>query len=336
MTVLKNTITTIVAKGLGLLAALVAITSCESIYTDQSDCPSGLDLYFRYDYNMSYVNTFHKKNDCLTVYVYDSEGNFVATRTEAGDVLADEDYHMEFDLPEGNYNIIAYGGMFCERSSFTLSNYSAKSVPNKMSDIYVELNHHNFTSDKQLHNHFHGMEKVVMDSDFVQDTVYLMKNTNNIRIILQQAQGEPIASSDFTFTVTDDNTLMDYKNSVVPNGVITYSPWTCGEEVIGSTDQGDTPTSVAFAEFSTARIMAGAGSRLTITHNKTGDEVLSIPLDKYLLLLRSELYADMPAQEYLDREDEWSMIFFLDSGLRWINTHIVINDWTVRLNHIEI
>lgn len=326
-----------VAKGLCLLAAVVAMTSCEGIYTDRTDCPTGLTLYFRHDYNMAYVNTFHKRNDCLTVYVYDSEGNLVKSCTESGEVLADEDYHMDIeDLPAGNYNIIAYGGMFCERSSFKLTDYSARSIPQKMSDIYVELNHDNLTSNKQLHNHFHGKKLVAMEGDYVQDTVYMVKNTNNIRIVLQQAQGDPLVASNFTFAITDDNTLMDHKNSVVPNGTVTYSPWTMGEEVIGSTNQNETPTSVAYAEFSTARIMAGSGSRLTVTNNENGNVVLSIPLDRYLLLLRSELYADMPAQEYLDREDEWSMVFFLDSGLRWINTHIVINNWTVRLNHIEI
>ena len=44
----------------------------------------------------------------------------------------------------------------------------------------------------------------------------------------------------------------------------------------------------------------------------------------------------MGAQEFLDRESEWSLIFFLDDGLRWLNTRIVINDWVVRLNHAEM
>lgn len=332
----KNIITTVVAKGLGLLAAVVAITSCNTIFTDQSDCPAGLSLHFRYDYNMSYVNTLHKKNDCLTVYVYDSEGNLVTSSAESGEVLADEDYHMDISLPEGSYNIVAYGGMLCEKSSFTVKDASVKSAPSKMSDLRVELKHDNMTSDGQLHNHFHGAKRLEMENTFVEDTLYMVKNTNNIRIILQQAQGNPLSSSDFIFKITDDNTLMRYDNAVIPNGTITYYPWTKGEEVIGNSDQSETPVSVAYAEFSLARIMAGSGSKLTILRKDTEEVVLSIPLDKYLLLLRSELYSDMPHQEYLDREDEWSVIFFLDSGLRWLNTHIVINDWTVRLNNIGL
>ena len=332
----KHMVTTVVAKGLCLLATGVAISSCNTIFTDQSDCPAGLGLHFKYDYNMSYVNTLHKENDCLTVYIYDSEGNLVTTCTESGAVLADEDYRMDVSLPQGSYNIVAYGGMLCEKSSFAFRDASVKSAPAMMMDMQVELKHDDMSSDGQLHNQFHGMKGLEMNKAFVEDTVYMVKNTNNIRIILQQVQGNPLASSDFIFKITDDNTLMAYDNDVIPNGTITYHPWTQGEKVIGASDQTGTPVSVAYAEFSTARIMAGSGSRLTIARKDTEEVILSIPLDKYLLLLKSELYADMGAQEYLDREDEWSVIFFLDSGLRWLNTHIVINDWTVRLNHIGL
>ena len=114
-----------------------------------------------------------------------------------------------------------------------------------------------------------------------------------------------------------------------------YSPWTTGEEIVGSWEDNDTPVSVAWAEFSTSRLVVENNPRLTITNNETGEEVFSIPLKEYLLLLRSELYADMKAQEYLDRESEWSMVFFLDDGFRWVNVHIIINGWTVRLNHID-
>ena len=59
-------------------------------------------------------------------------------------------------------------------------------------------------------------------------------------------------------------------------------------------------------------------------------------MNNYLLLLRSDLYAEMDAQEFLDRESEWSMIFFLDSDQTWLRTYIKINDWTVRINDMEM
>ena len=44
----------------------------------------------------------------------------------------------------------------------------------------------------------------------------------------------------------------------------------------------------------------------------------------------------MPAQEFLDRESEWSLVFFLDSNNRWYNTRIIVNDWVVRINNSEM
>ena len=64
--------------------------------------------------------------------------------------------------------------------------------------------------------------------------------------------------------------------------------------------------------------------------------IVNIPLNTYLLFLKSELYAEMPAQEFLDRESEWSLVFFLDSNNRWYNTRIIVNDWVVRINNSEM
>jgi hypothetical protein len=44
----------------------------------------------------------------------------------------------------------------------------------------------------------------------------------------------------------------------------------------------------------------------------------------------------MSLQDYLDRESEWTVVFFLDDGLKWINTRIVVNDWVVRINNMDM
>ncbi len=54
------------------------------------------------------------------------------------------------------------------------------------------------------------------------------------------------------------------------------------------------------------------------------------------MMLKSELYADMQPQEFLDRQSEWSVVFFLSGDMSWIKTVIKINDWTVRINDSEL
>ena len=45
---------------------------------------------------------------------------------------------------------------------------------------------------------------------------------------------------------------------------------------------------------------------------------------------------EMSDQEYLDRQDEYAMTFFIDEGYRWENTCIYINSWRVVLQDIEL
>ncbi len=62
---------------------------------------------------------------------------------------------------------------------------------------------------------------------------------------------------------------------------------------------------------------------------------MSIPLTRYLLAFRNQYQEQMRPQEYLDRENTWNMIFFLDSDNRWVQVSIIINDYVVRINDIE-
>ena len=100
-------------------------------------------------------------------------------------------------------------------------------------------------------------------------------------------------------------------------------------------DTEDSNISVAIAQITVGRLMVDQNPRLSITNKDTGETVLSIPLVKYLLLTAAEGH-DMPQQEYLDRQDEYNMTFFMDENMKWINTSIIINDWVVRFNEMDM
>ena len=171
---------------------------------------------------------------------------------------------------------------------------------------------------------------------YVESTLHMMKNTNNIRIVLQQLNGNAVSNEDFTISIMDDNSLLAHDNDIIPNRMLTYFPWTQGQAVAGTMDDGDKEVIVAYSELSTSRLVTSNRPRLIIKNNESGRDVVNIPLNQYLLLLKSELYGEMGAQEFLDREYNWSMVFFLDEDHQWIRTHIKINDWTVRLNDTEL
>jgi hypothetical protein len=44
----------------------------------------------------------------------------------------------------------------------------------------------------------------------------------------------------------------------------------------------------------------------------------------------------MSDQEYLDRQDEYNMTFFLDEFGNWASSRIIINSWNVILQDTEL
>lgn len=317
---------------------LIAAPSCNPIYDDMPECTSGAKLRFIYDYNMEYANAFMHNVECLTVYFYDADGKYVTTRTVNGAPLADENYRMTIDLPAGHYRAVAYGGIGCDKASFSHpgsaptqgSHYSALSL--LINPVHLDAN-----PQAPMHALFWGaIEFSISETlgQYTEATVEMIKDTNNVRIVMQHISGKPVDPYAFNWVITDDNTLMGHDNKVISNGTITYHPWAIGTAVGGFMDNG-APITNAFAELSIARLITTNTPMLHVTRAKDGGTTLKIPLIKYLMLLRSELYAQMTPQEFLDRESRWSLLFLLNDNDVWQKTEIKVNDWTVRINDIE-
>ena len=61
-----------------------------------------------------------------------------------------------------------------------------------------------------------------------------------------------------------------------------------------------------------------------------------LPLNNYLLLLKSEALGKMDNQEFLDRAYRYNMVFFLDQDNAWVRMNIIVDDWTVRINNVDL
>ena len=327
------------AVRMGLMSLILAmgLISCNLVWDEHVECPTGVRLKFVYDRNMEYANAFHSKVHCVSVLVFDAEGNYLTTIEENSEVLKDEAYRMEIELEKGDYTFVAYGGLACDDKSFNIPVMTPTRAISHIDGLYAEMEHEDFVSDDLKHDFFHGARSVtISENTYQEEVISLTKNTNSIRIILQQANGKPLSADEFTFTITDDNSYMDKANNVVPKGNVTYKPWSSGDAEVGTATDGETPVTVAYAEFSTSRLTTGTSPKLIVSNADSGEDILNIPLNNYLALYKSDRYSDMSMQEYLDRESEWAIVFFLDDGMRWINTRIVVNDWVVRINHIGI
>lgn len=377
----------------GLVAAaaiMPVMTSCDDgfIYDDRTDCHSGINLRFIYDYHMEPgANAFMSNVDCVTVFVLDTEGNYITQFSETSDVLLkNENYRMHLPLDEGQYKLLVYGGLTCDHSTFDFTpGWFTKADGLHRDDIRVSLPLTDGFSDVRLHDIderwgglFYGTLDITVDeddwtTDFREETVYLMKDNNNIQVILQELSvPDKMDVNDFDFKIYDDNFVLDGYNDKV--SVVTdenkpyYKPYATETRETGWTQaaasEGQPPTvdntrivKVACAEFQTSRLLMEnvSTARLVITSKTMKDDngndkvVVDMPLITYLALTKgfgnnwikpdSEWNHNLPGQEdiyqqYLDRQSNWTLFFFLQRN-EWTKVHIIVNDWTVRVNDIE-
>lgn len=270
-----------------IVAGMAFYSSCERVYEDLPPCETGLKIRFIYDYNMEFANAFPSQVDCLTVLFYDKQGNYVKTVTNTTSDLADEYWRMTVNLDPGQYTILAYGGMACEKTSFS---FVTPPETTRLQDIRVRLDSDKI--DTELHPLFYGRLVTEVKANtltYQEVTVEMMKDTNNLRILLQQIGGEPVDYKDYDFQIIDNNTLFAWDNDLLPVPTVTYNPWVSGNASPGELPDGGN-ASVAWAEISFSRLVAAAKPRLLITHKATGDRVVDIPLNNYLLLLKSQAF----------------------------------------------
>ena len=325
-----------------------AVVSCDNVLAEEEvDCSVTYRVKFKYDYNMKYADAFANEVSSVTLYAFDDNGKLAFQKTEEGEILKSPDYHMVLDVDPGNYRLITWAGRLDEEASFTVplmtvGQSTIEELKCYMERAYTRAADGSAYIDTELTGLWHGeVQKHNFPSRAAMVetvTVPLVKNTNKIRIILQQMDGVSIDVENFEFTITDDNGYMNYDNMLLEDEMLTYYPYFHAD---GSTAFGDDiqveeddNISVAIAQLTVGRLVEAQNPRLTITNRENGEEVLSIPIIKYLLLTEAEGH-DMTNQEYLDRQDEYHMTFFLDENMTWINTQIVINDWIVRFNKFD-
>lgn len=75
--------------------------------------------------------------------------------------------------------------------------------------------------------------------------------------------------------------------------------------------------------------------RLHVYEHSTGRSIINIPLIDYALLVKGNYQSRMDDQEYLDRQDSYSLVFFLDEKANWQASTIYINSWRVVLSNSD-
>lgn len=350
------------------LLAVAMFPSCDMMKENRDDCPAGLYLKFKYDYNLQRANMFCDHVGAVDVYVFDEAGKYLTTLSEAnsGDIrpLADPNYQMHADLDPGRYKFIVLGGqapyddmLENGRAHFVRS---ALHPGDDMKSLEIRLDTETGKDDLlQVDNHglpldtlWHGMklEPVeVFPEKPTYHTISLMRDTKKINVTLRELDDPTEMDIDhYEMTITDRNTHLLWDNSVNEEHTVVYTPhatWNT-EDREPAFDADGNPLEgvgkIGHADFMTSRIIfhddAADDGILSVVNKNTGVEVIRVNLPDLLSRLRtSEDIYRYSEQEFLDRGYDYQLDFFLRGDrLSYVNISISVLSWSMRVQFEEL
>ena len=346
---------------LSLLAANL-LGACSLMEDDLPACPQGLDLHFKYDYNLERADMFTDHVGGVTVYLFDAEGRYLTEQsvanTRTAQPLRDHNYRMHFDVAPGQYTYtaIAWQKPYAEcllapGAKFRLTPPQAGGTQR---DLSVTLDHIAAIADtavvvnagQPLDTLWHGYRTApltVVADEVTTDTVALVRDTKHVSVALRNVdEAENTDIADYDILIIDHNPTIGWDNSVDESAMLCYTPYRSWNTIDKSTDrQTKAETAgqrgqIAHADLMTSRLIDHgtdyrADGVLTVRNRRTGVEVIRVNLPDLLSRLRGSADLGMSAQEFLDRGYDYKLTFFL-RGDRWayVNVEISTLSWEVR------
>ena len=325
---------------------MLAVSSCKDglIFDGEGDCGIYYRIRFKYDYNIKFADAFANEVHSVALYIFDQNDTLIEEITTTDkEALSSGTFEIPLELEPGNYTLLAWGGLMNEESFDMLANTQI-GVTN-LEELQVKMHRvHNDNGEATVSDDLLPLYHGTMTLDVVEtpgtytETMSLMKDTNSVRILLHELSGHGIDADKFIFEIKDNNGFYDWDNTLLDDEEITYEAW---YQATGSANMDEqasrtvTGVNVALAELTTGRMRADASPILYIKSCETGEDLVRLPLADYALLVKGYYRQSLSDQEYLDRQDEYTLTLFLDEG-EWVSSYILINSWRVVLNDTGI
>ena len=312
---------------LHIICIVALFSSCDWVNDDLSDCPTGTWLKISYTYNILNVDAASTQVGDITILAFDKNDKYV-DRLDVDSITLHQGYCMvRLPFPEETYHLLIWGGI--SGYQYQLPNLKAGQTERKSLNISLACDNKN-QFNRKLNALFHSsLENITISEEYQVITAGLVKNTNYFSCILQDENNLPLRQEDFAFTLESTNGVIDYTNTPVGTTPTCYLPYR--QELSLTSEQ----IPIIHARLNTLRIMKGDDTTLSIKHTPSGKTIL-----QYLLLSKNypNNIGDISDQEYLDREDSYTLMFFIqssDTGIPRIPT-MKVNDWIIRLNDSEL
>ncbi len=302
-----------------LIGSLI-MTSCDSFNEDLPECR--LFVKFKYDYNMEFADAFHSQVDKVELYVFDKDGKFLFKQTEEGGTLGTGSYLMEVKLPVGQYQFMAWAGA---HDSYDIT--SLQAGVSSIADLKLQLKREEtLIIDKELEPLWYGE---INNVDFTGTTdqtevINLIKDTNKVRFVFQGSNEDSwgVDVNAYTYEIIESNGYLAHDNSLLGDDNLSFRPYHIEQKNLAA----------GIVELNTMRFLANRNARFVVTEKATGKKVFDINLTDFLVMTKIEGH-NMSAQEYLDRESEYKIVFFFADNDPWLVLQININGWTWYFQH---
>lgn len=313
---------------------LLGFASCDYIHSDLPACKHTLS--FIYTHNMKFADAFAHEMECqertkqVDLYIYDEEGYFLSARTIAGEELKAN--RIELDLQLGTYRLLAWAGL--NDTDYT---WETPAEGSKLSDFRMAVKQEKQIVDRELLGLFQGQLTLEIPEGGETHTDFpLVKDTNKLRFILIDTNtGTVLDVDDFQIRATTTNGDLDADNRPVSDTRLTWLPYYKGVQQVASAD-GTSAYPAVCAELNTLRLIKGGKGTLHLRYAKDAADFLAVDLADFLCLTQMESHK-LDAQEYLDRQDEYSILIYIDlTGGKAHCLQVIVNDWVIRLDDTDL
>lgn len=356
--------------------ALTSLASCVKEDLDDCPVPatSKVALQFDYTYNIKEADAFSTEVKNINVYVFDKDGKFINSYTESSDQF-ETGHTMEIrDLKDGKYTIVclARDCQSIPRTSEDEREFSfASLIPDvsTIDDLTAKMGKENFENNKdfaalytaQTQIDFKRLDDNGKEGNIVVGNLSLMKCTKSYRIVLlpydnNQTDFKP---ENFDIRIEGSAAWLDHQGRKYKNQskAITYLPYNqehrknyngentlVEDEPIDQALVYDLTSSRMFERKSddirTQEQSAYDDKRIIITdlRDKGKPKVVFNHSLPWLLALCGERKGkDWKDQEYLDRQDQYVLTFYVPDNRDYnLDARVKVNGWVLNLQDASL
>ncbi|MDR2139497.1 MAG: FimB/Mfa2 family fimbrial subunit [Tannerella sp.] len=304
-----------------MTAVLFVIQGC--VKDNLGDC--GLSIRVQYTMNKDEVDRLGERVHHLTLYVFDSNGTFVAAYPSRGELY--NGYTIPLLLKAGNYDFVVWGNLGEDYEIPAL-------VPGKTQVQELNLKFKKVGADNRViefpDSLYYGTLKTNVRPALLDEQVYtidLIKNTKKITVI---ASGLPLSGPDsegvqFDCNIVSQNAgLRFFDNRISENTKVTYVPHTRVDE-----------QERQISEFMVIREIQdrSTDSHLVYTRTNTVTGQVKTVLDRSLVDMLLSYISNRRWD--LTIEDDFVIQITFDIG-SFTTASITINGWEYETIHIEV